>query len=120
MIPSIREKGKQMTKTKLSAAALVAALTLSGCVSGQAEFAPIDGKLSAARLTRAQATCRMRARDQVNMQVATGQFVVPNAIVDDAKDCYASQGIQVKGFRQKDGTLTKYPYKGGKPAGGQP
>ena len=98
--------------------AALAALALSGCVSGQAEFEPLEGKLSAVRMEKARAVCRMRARDQVNMQIATGQFVVPNDITDDAKDCYASQGIRVKGFRQDDGTLTKYPYKGGVPAKG--
>lgn len=91
----------------------LAALPLAGCVTGQAEFAAIDGKMSPARLQRAQGLCAMRARDQANFQSATIGIVSTNVIVDDARACFASQGIAVKGFRQKDGTLTRYPAKGG-------
>jgi hypothetical protein len=56
------------------------------------------------------------ARQRRMEQMAYGTIVAPNDLIDDASDCFAAQGIRLKGFRQNDGTLTKYPYKGGVPA----
>jgi hypothetical protein len=56
----------------------------------------------------------MMMQNRVDLYAATGNSLaaVPG-LVDHAKACYASQGIRVTGFRQKDGRLTQSPYTGG-------
>lgn len=90
-------------------------LPLAGCMTGKAEYAPMAGaNISPLKLEQTRAMCRMRLRDSARMEtIAYGGVIAPNNLVDDASDCFASQGIRLKGFRQNDGTLTKYPYKGG-------
>ena len=48
------------------------ALTLGGCVSGQAEFMNLPGepRLTEAQLIRAKGYCKMRARDEASRQIA--------------------------------------------------
>jgi hypothetical protein len=96
--------------------AVASMLALAGCVTGQAEFAalPGTGKLTQTRLVQAQGYCRMMMQNRVDLYAATGNSLaaVPG-LVDHAKACYASQGIRVTGFRQKDGRLTQSPYTGG-------
>lgn len=95
----------------------VAALALAGCTTGQAEFAslPGEGKLSQATLIRAQGYCKMRANDTINRMVmqygAEATLIAGQGeIIEDTKACFASQGVVVKGWRQKDGSLTSSPY----------
>lgn len=94
---------------------LLAASTLAGCVTGQAEFAalPGTGKLTQTRLVQAQGYCKMMTQNRVDTFAATGNSLaaVPG-LVDYAKACYVSQGVVVTGFRQKDGRLTQSPYSG--------
>lgn len=93
-------------------AVLAAALPLAGCVTGQAEFAALPGerKLTQAQLIRAQGYCKMRMNDQIGRMVArygaeATLIAGQGALVEDATACFASQGVMVKGFRQKDGSL---------------
>lgn len=86
-------------------------LPLAGCVQGQAEFASLDGsKLSKAKLVQAQGFCKMRMSDQIDRQMV--MYGMPNtgALVDDAKACFNSQGVQITGFRHKDGSLHQNPF----------
>lgn len=96
---------------------LLPLLALAGCVTGQAEFAalPGEGQLSQATLIRAQGYCKMRANDTINRMVvqygAEATLIAGQGeIIEDTKACFASQGVMVKGWRQKDGSLTSSPY----------
>ncbi|THK37631.1 hypothetical protein EHS39_13410 [Ensifer sp. MPMI2T] len=90
---------------------VLAALPLAGCMTGKAEFAAMEGKLTPMRLEKAKAVCRMRLRDSDANQImaygASNQF----SLIDDASDCFAAQGIRLKGWRQDNGMLTRYPVK---------
>jgi len=89
----------------------VALLALSGCMTGQAEYESLSGgQVQSMKLKQAQATCRMHARQAI----ATGAVTTPDELIADSKDCLFLQGVLIKGFRQKDGTLTKDIYAGSK------
>jgi hypothetical protein len=105
-----------MQKLIIVAATLTATVMVAGCVTGQAEFAalPGTGKLTQTRLTQAKGYCQMMAQNRVDLYAVTGQsLAAAPGLVDHAKACFASQGIRVTGFRQKDGRLTQSPYMGG-------
>lgn len=99
-------------------AVLASAVTLAACTTGQAEFAALPGEtLTQANLIRAQGYCRMRFNDQVDKMAAmygaeATLIAGQGQLVDDAVACYASQGVRVKGWRQKDGSLTARPFVG--------
>lgn len=92
---------------------VLATLALAGCTTGQAEFAalPGEGPLTQAKLLRAQGYCKMRYTDEVRAQMVVNGFPEVTSLADDAKACFASQGVLIKGWRQDDGSLTSYPIK---------
>ena len=96
----------------MTALAVMATLPLASCVTGQAEFAALPGepKLTQAQLIRAQGYCKMRMNDEINRMFArygaeATLIAGQGMLVEDATACFASQGVMIKGFRQKDDSL---------------
>lgn len=89
---------------------LAIAALLAGCVTATVEGKPeYVTSLSRSGLEQVRAACRMRLRDKKALMIATGN-IDPWDAYDDAYDCFAAQGVTLKGFRQPDGTLTRYPF----------
>lgn len=87
--------------SRRAAIAAVAGLALAGCtVEGKPVVSPSSGPV----FERAQAICKMRARDDLSRG-----WSLPDIIEDAVYDCFQAGGVHVAGFRQRDGSLTRYP-----------